>query len=105
MRPGSDCAGCPEVRRAPSSSTAPVPFGVRTPLRGVALDALALDAAAPRSGIGVALWLRADDSQVLPDALVSTGVPVPAPPVDGPFGRTSTSTDPDGDAVTVHDRG
>ena len=80
--------------------TAPVPFAVRTPLPGVALDA-----AAPRPGIGVALWLRADDSQVLPDALVSTGVPVPAPPVDGPFGRTSTSTDPDGDAVTVHDRG
>jgi hypothetical protein len=47
----------------------------------------------------------ADESQVLPDALVSTGVPVPAPPVDGPFGRTFTSTDPDGDAVTVHDRG
>lgn len=80
--------------------TAPVPFAVRTPLPGVDLDA-----ASPRPGIGVALWLRADDSQVLPDALVSIGVPVPAPPVDGPFGRTFTSTDPDGDAVTVHDRG
>jgi hypothetical protein len=80
--------------------TAPVPVAVRTPLPGVDLDA-----ASPRPGIGVALWLRADDSQVLPDALVSTGVPVPAPPVDGPFGRTFTSTDPDGDAVTVHDRG
>ena len=67
--------------------------------------AVVVDPASPRPGIGVALWLRADDVQVLPDALASTGVPVPAPPVDGPSGRTSTSTDPDGDAVTVHDRG
>jgi predicted enzyme related to lactoylglutathione lyase len=80
--------------------TVPVPFAVRTPLPGVDLDAVS-----PRPGVGVALWLRADDAQVLHDALVSAGVPVPAPPVDGPFGRTFTFTDPDGYAVTVHDRG
>ena len=31
-------------------------------------------------------------------------VPVVGEPFDGPLGRTSTSTDPDGCATTVHDR-
>jgi predicted enzyme related to lactoylglutathione lyase len=74
-------------------------FAVREPLPGVDLDA-----ARPRPGVGVVLWLGADDAQALHDALVQAGVAIPGPPFDGPFGRTFTFTDPDGYAVTVHDR-
>jgi predicted enzyme related to lactoylglutathione lyase len=94
------------LRRLPASppgavvfDTKPASFAVREPLPGVDLDA-----ARPRPGLGVALWLHADDAQVLHDQLAEVGVPIPAPPVDGPFGRTFTFTDPDGYAVTVHDR-
>lgn len=78
--------------------TAPVPFAVREPLPGVDLDA-----AVPRPGLGVALWLHADDAQALSDSLRAAGVPVEGPPFDGPFGRTFTYTDPDGYAITIHD--
>jgi predicted enzyme related to lactoylglutathione lyase len=81
-------------------ATTPISFAVRTPLPGVDLDAVA-----PRPGAGVALWLRADDAQALHDDLAAAGVPILAPPVDGPFGRTFTFSDPDGYAVTIHDRG
>jgi predicted enzyme related to lactoylglutathione lyase len=94
------------LRRAPVSphgavvfATTPVAFAVRAPLPGVDLDAIT-----PHPGAGVALWLHADDAQGLHDALAAAGVPVVAPPVDGPFGQTFTFTDPDGYAVTVHDR-
>lgn len=94
------------LRRAPVSppgavvfATTPVAFAVRAPLPGVDLDAIT-----PHPGAGVALWLHADDAPGLHDALVAAGVPVVAPPVDGPFGWTFTFTDPDGYAVTVHDR-
>jgi predicted enzyme related to lactoylglutathione lyase len=94
------------LRRAPASppgavvfATAPVPFAVRTPLPGVDLNA-----AAPRPGAGVALWLHADDAQELHDHLAGTGVPILSSPADGPFGRTFTFADPDGYAVTIHDR-
>lgn len=78
--------------------TAPVPFAVREPLPGVDLDA-----AVPRPGLGVALWLHADDAQAVYDSLRAAGVPVEGPPFDGPFGRTFTYTDPDGYAITIHD--
>lgn len=74
-------------------------FAVREPLPGVDLDAVS-----PRPGMGVVLWLVADDAQALHDALVEAGVPIPGAPFDGPFGRTFTFTDPDGYAVTVHDQ-
>ncbi|QFZ21114.1 VOC family protein [Saccharothrix syringae] len=93
------------LRRAPAAppgavvfATSPVPFAVRVPLPGVDLDA-----AVPRPGTGVALWLRADDAGELHDELAGAGVPILAPPVVGPFGRTFTFADPDGYAVTVHD--
>ena len=79
--------------------TEPASFAVRQPLPGVDLDA-----AAPHPGVGVALWLHADDAQALHDALHATGVPVLAEPSDGPFGRTFTFADPDGYAVTIHDQ-
>jgi len=94
------------LRRAPVSpphavvfDTTPASFAVREPLPDVDLDA-----ASPRPGIGVALWLHADDAQALHDALVEAGVPIPGAPFDGPFGRTFTFTDPDGYAVTIHDQ-
>ncbi len=94
------------LRRAPVSpphgvvfDTTPVAFAVREPLPGVDLDATA-----PHPGAGIALWLHADDAQGLHDALVAAGVPVLAPPIDGPFGRTFTFSDPDGYAITVHDQ-
>ena len=77
--------------------TTPIYFAVREPLPGVDLEAVA------RPGLGVALWLRADDAQALHDDLAAAGVPIVAPPFDGPFGRTFTFADPDGYAVTIHD--
>ncbi len=80
-------------------ATTPIAFAVREPLPGVDLDA-----AHPRPGLGVALWLNSDDAQGLHDSLVGAGVSVPVAPFDGPFGRQFTFTDPDGYAVTVHDQ-
>lgn len=79
--------------------TAPVPFAVREPLPGVDLDA-----ASPRPGLGVALWLHADDAQALHDQLAATGVPIVTAPFDGPFGRTFAFADLDGYAITIHDK-
>jgi Glyoxalase/Bleomycin resistance protein/Dioxygenase superfamily len=78
--------------------TTPVPFAVRDPLPGVDLDA------ADRPGFGVALWLHASDAQALHDRLAAAGVPIVTAPFDGPFGRTFTFTDPDGYALTIHDK-
>ena len=93
------------LRRAPHSppaavvfTTEPIAFAVREPLPGVDLDA-----AVPRPGLGVALWLHADDAQALHDRLTAADVPVVVPPSDGPFGRTFSFADPDGYVVTVHD--
>ncbi len=78
--------------------TTPASFALREPLPGVDLDA-----ARPNPGIGVALWLPADDAQGLHDRLAAGGVPITVSPFDSPFGRTFTS-DPDGYAVTIHDQ-
>jgi predicted enzyme related to lactoylglutathione lyase len=93
------------LRRAPASppgavvfATTPIPFAVRNPLPGVDLDT------AGQPGLGVAVWLHAEDAQAVHDRLAAAGVPVPVAPFDGPFGRTFTFTDPDGYAITVHDR-
>jgi predicted enzyme related to lactoylglutathione lyase len=93
------------LRRAPASppgtvlfATTPVAFAVRDPLPGVSLDGV------DRPGLGVALWLHATDAQALHDTLDAAGVPIGTQPFDGPFGRTFTFTDPDGYAVTIHDK-
>jgi predicted enzyme related to lactoylglutathione lyase len=93
------------LRRAPASpadaivfATAPVPFAVRAPLPGTDLDS-------GRPGLGVALWLRAQDAQAVHDRLAARGVTILSAPFDGPFGRTFVFRDPDGYAVTVHDAG
>ena len=94
------------LNRAPHSpegaavfTTSPIPFAVREPLPGVDLSA-----AKPRPGVGVALWLHAEDSQSVHDTLSEAGVQIVAPPFDGPFGRTFSFTDPDGYVITVHDK-
>jgi len=79
--------------------TKPVPFGVREPLSGVDLDA-----ARPNPGVGVALWLHADDAQALHDSLAADGVQITVAPFDSPFGRAFTFIDPDGYAITIHDQ-
>lgn len=93
------------MRRAPASppgavvfATEPIPFAVREPLPGTALDA-------GRPGLGVALWLRADDTQAVHDQLAAQDVPILTEPSDGPFGRMFAFQDPDGYAVTIHDAG
>ena len=94
------------LRRTPASppgavvfATSPIPFAVRAPLPGVEPAAVS-----PHPGTGVALWLHADDAQALHDDLDAAGVPIVSPPIDGPFGRTFTFRDPDGYAVTIHDK-
>jgi len=93
------------LRRAATSppgavvfDTSPVPFAVRTPLPGTDLDA-------GRPGLGVALWLGADDAQAVHDRLTSHDVAIVTEPFDSPFGRTFVFRDLDGYAVTVHDAG
>lgn len=93
------------LRRAPFSppgaivfATSPIPFAVREPLPGVDLDA------GPRPGLGVALWLMGDDVAQLHDDLAAAGSPILSAPTPGPFGLTFTFADPDGYAITVHDR-
>ena len=80
-------------------ATEPASFAVREPLPGVDLDA-----ARPHPGVGVALWLHADDAQALHDRLAAAGVTILAAPFDSPFGRTFTFGDLDGYAITIHDQ-
>ena len=79
-------------------ATQPIAFAVRDPLPGTDLDS-------GQPGLGVALWLRADDAQALHDRLAQHGVTILTEPIDGPFGRTFTLRDPDGYAITIHDKG
>jgi len=94
------------LRRAPVApphavvfATQPIAFAVREPLPGLDLEAVR-----PRPGAGAGLWLHADDAQALHDELAGAGVPIVSPPIDGPFGRTFTFSDPDGYAITIHDQ-
>lgn len=95
------------LKRAPVSppgavvfDTEPASFAVRVPLPGVDLEA-----ARPGLGVGVALWLHADDAQALHDRLAADGVAIIVAPFDSPFGRTFTFSDLDGYAITIHDQG
>ena len=76
-------------------ATSPVAFAVRNPLPGTDLES-------GQPGLGVALWMATGDAQGLHDRLAANGVPILAPPFQGPFGLTFVFRDPDGYAVTIH---
>lgn len=78
--------------------TTPIAFALRELLPGTDLASVA------QPGIGVAVWLHATDTQAIHDALASDNHPIVSTPVDGPFGRTFTFSDPDGYHITLHDR-
>jgi len=78
--------------------TTPIAFALRDIVPGTDLDAAA------QPGIGVAIWLHTTDVQAIHDALVADGRDIATAPIDGPFGRTFTFTDPDGYLITLHDR-
>ena len=79
--------------------TSPIAFALRDIVPGTDLDSVA------QPGIGAAIWLKATEVQAIHDALAADGRTIVAAPIDGPFGRTFTFTDPDGYHVTLHDRG
>jgi predicted enzyme related to lactoylglutathione lyase len=79
-------------------TTSPIAFAVRKPLPGVDLDGR------PVLGAGVGVWLHTDDARGLHERLVAADVEIVQPPMDGPFGVTFTFRDPDGYAITVHDK-
>jgi predicted enzyme related to lactoylglutathione lyase len=72
-------------------------FAVRDPAPGVDLEAVPL-------GLGVAIWLHDPDAVALHATLSAAGATVLQEPFEGPFGTTFVFQDPDGYAVTVHDR-
>ena len=78
--------------------TRPIAFAVRDVLPGVDLDAIG------QPGQGMALWLHATEVQSIHDALAAAGTTITSAPAAGPFGLTFTFIDPDGYAVTLHDR-
>jgi predicted enzyme related to lactoylglutathione lyase len=91
------------LTRAPQSppgaivfTTSPIAFAVREPLPGTDLDS-------GQPGLGVALWLAAENASDLYARLDGDGVPIIAEPFEGPFGLTFVFRDPDGYAVTVHE--
>ncbi|NRD09286.1 VOC family protein [Rathayibacter agropyri] len=79
-------------------TTTPIAFALRDIMPGTDLNA------APHPGVGAAIWLHATGVQDIHDALAADGHGIVAAPVDGPFGRTFTFTDPDGYHITLHDR-
>jgi len=79
-------------------TTTPIAFALRDVVEGTDLDA------APRPGVGAAIWLHGTDVQAMHDGLVAAGHRIVSAPIDGPFGRTFTFADPDGYHVTIHDK-
>ena len=72
-------------------------FAVRDPAPGVDLDAGPL-------GLGVALWLHDPEAVTLHATLAAAGTVIVQEPFEGPFGTTFVFQDPDGYAVTIHDK-
>ena len=77
--------------------TAPIPFAVRPPTEGTDLDG-------GQPGLGVVLWLQADDLDEVERHLSANSVEIPQPPFQTPFGRALVLRDLDGYLVTVHER-
>jgi predicted enzyme related to lactoylglutathione lyase len=72
-------------------------FAVRDPGPGVDLES-------GQPGLGVALWLHDPEAVALHATVAASGAVIVQPPFEGPFGMTFVFQDPDGYAVTVHDR-
>lgn len=79
-------------------NTSPIAFAVREVVPGVDLDLI------KQPGLGVGLWMHASDAAGLHASVVDAGAPVIQEPFEGPFGTTFTFQDPEGYAITVHDR-
>jgi len=79
-------------------ATTPAAFAVRDAMPGVDLNSGA------QLGLGIGVWMHAPDAQQIHDTLVADGFTITSAPIDGPFGRTFTFADPDGYAVTLHDK-
>ncbi len=79
-------------------NTTPITFAIRDVAPGVDLDSI------PQPGLGVALWFHDPDVAALHASVVAAGAPVVQVPFDGPFATTFTFLDPEGYAITVHDR-
>lgn len=79
-------------------ATAPATFAVREALPGVDLDS------AHQLGMGIGVWLHAENASGIHDALAADGVVITSALSDGPFGATFTFADPDGYLITLHDR-
>lgn len=78
-------------------ATEPIAFALRDLIPGTELQGT-------QPGLGVALWLHADNTQEIHDQLAEAGVTITTAPMDGPFGRTFAFADPDGYVVTLHDK-
>ncbi|MET4060930.1 putative enzyme related to lactoylglutathione lyase [Arthrobacter sp. UYP6] len=76
----------------------PIAFAVRETIPDVDLDSVA------QPGLGVVLWLHDPDAADLHQSMAEAGVAMTQEPFEGPFGTTFTFLDPDGYAVTVHNR-
>ncbi len=74
--------------------TAPIPFAVREPIEDLPTS--------PRPGVGVALWMAADEPDSLAAKLAAAGVRIVEPVRPGGFGRQFTFADLDGYLITVH---
>lgn len=78
--------------------TTPIAFAVREAAPGVDLDSVS------SPGLGVVLWLHDPEAAALHATLAAAGVEVVQEPFEGPFGTTFTFVDPEGFAITVHNR-
>ena len=73
-------------------------FALRDPLPGVDLTGV------QRPGLGVVIWMHDANAIELHATLTAAGVTIAQEPFAGPFGTTFTFLDPEGYAITVHDR-
>jgi len=73
-------------------------FALRDPLPGVDLTGV------EKPGIGVVIWLHDPEAVALHAKLAAAGVTISQEPFAGPFGSTFSFVDPEGYAITVHDR-
>lgn len=52
----------------------------------------------------ITLWFRSADAQKTYEGIKAAGIPIVREPIDGPFGRQFTMTDPDGYKITIYEK-